>query len=135
MKLYVAGSLATSEDLRRLMEVQDVLKKAGFEVLNPLVFNYTRILDFRGKVDMAKWVADRDLTMLKEADVVVALGDKPSFGAAMETFYAKRVLNKRVILIASKPTRSPWMVAMADIILDGLSRLVDEIRKLTTETK
>jgi nucleoside 2-deoxyribosyltransferase len=36
MKIYVAGSFATRKGVKRVLELQNTLRKAGFEVLNQL---------------------------------------------------------------------------------------------------
>lgn len=100
------------------MKLQNALRRAGFEVLNQLeAFDYTRIEDFRAEIELGKRIIRNDLDLLKQADVVVALADEPSFGLGAEIFCAKRVLKKKVIAIASKPAKSPWIVCHADVIL------------------
>jgi nucleoside 2-deoxyribosyltransferase len=90
MKIYVAGSFATRKGVENVLKLQSILRKAGFEVLNQLeAFNYSGIEDFRVKVKLGKRVIENDLGLLKQADVVVALADEPSFGIGAEIFYAK----------------------------------------------
>jgi nucleoside 2-deoxyribosyltransferase len=123
-KIYVAGSFATREGVKKVLELQDALRKAEFEVLNQLeAFDYTRIKDFRAEMELGKRVIENDLSLLKQADVIVALADQPSFGIGAEVFYAKHVLKKKVIAIASKPARSPWIVSNADVVLKTYSAI------------
>jgi nucleoside 2-deoxyribosyltransferase len=128
-KIYVAGFFATREGVKRVLELQETLRKAGFEVLNQLeAFDYTGIKDFRTEVELGKRVIENDLSLLKQADVIVALADQPSFGMGAEVFYAKHVLKKNVIAIASKPAKSPWVVSNADRVLKTYS--VEDLIKI-----
>lgn len=44
MKVYVAGSLTASKSMKKVSELQNALRRAGFEVLNQLeAFDYTEI--------------------------------------------------------------------------------------------
>lgn len=119
MKIYVAGSFATHKGVKRVLELQNTLRKAGFEVLNQLeAFDYTRIDDFRAEVELGKRIIENDLGLLEQADAVVALADEPSFGIGAEVFYAKRILKKKIVAIVTKPAKSPWVVSHADAILE-----------------
>ena len=122
MKIYVAGSFATPKGVKRVRELQNTLRKAGFEVLNQLeAFDYTRIEDFRAEVELGKRIIRNDLGLLEQADVIVALADEPSFGIGAEIFYAKQILKKKIIAIVTKPAKSPWIVSYADTILETCS--------------
>ena len=119
MKIYVAGSFATPKGVKRVRELQNTLRRAGFEVLNQLeAFDYTRIEDFRAEVELGKSIIENDLGLLEQADVIVALADEPSFGIGAEIFYAKQILKKRIIAIVTKPAKSPWVISNANVILE-----------------
>ena len=119
MKIYVAGSFATRKGVKRVLELQNSLRKAGFEVLNQLgAFDYTRIEDFRARVKLGKRIIENDLSLLEQADVIVALADESSFGIGAEAFYAKQILKKKIVAIVTKPAKSPWIVSHADVILE-----------------
>jgi nucleoside 2-deoxyribosyltransferase len=121
-KIYVAGSFATRKGVEKVLKLQETLRKAGFDVLNQLeAFDYTGIEDFRAEGELGERIIEKDLRLLRQADVIVALADQPSFGIGAEVFYAKHVLKKRVIAIASKPARSPWIVSNADVVLKTYS--------------
>ena len=122
MKIYVAGSFATRKGVRRVLDLQDALRKAGFEVLNQLeAFDYTGIEDFRVEVELGKRIIEKDLGLLEQADLIVALADEPSFGIGAEVFYAKQILKKKIVAIVTEPARSPWIVSHADAILEEYS--------------
>lgn len=132
MKIYVAGSFATRKGVKRVRALQDALRKAGFEVLNQLeAFDYTGIEDFRAEVELGKRIVKSDLGLLKQADVVVALADEPSFGIGAEVFYAKQILKKRIVAVVTKPAKSPWIVSHADTIIPryAVEDLVEVLKK------
>lgn len=130
MKIFVAGSFATRKGVERVLKLQNTLKKAGFEVLNQLeTFDYTRIEDFRGEVELGKRIIENDLSLLEQADVMVVLADEPSFGIGAEVFHAKRILKKKIFAIVAKPAKSPWIVSHADVVLETYST-EDLLKKL-----
>lgn len=77
-------------------------------------------------MELGKRIIENDLGLLEQADAIVALADEPSFGIGAEVFYAKQILKEKVIAIATKPARSPWIVSQADVTLEKYS-----FRKLT----
>jgi len=122
MRVYVAGSFSEPRSVKKALGLQAVLRRAGFEVLNQLEFlDYTQVKDFRDEIDLGKSVLEHDLSLLREADVIFALADEPSFGTGAEVFYAKRILGKKVVALATEPAKSPWIVTHADKILKRYS--------------
>ncbi len=122
MKIYVAGSFTTSKGVKKVLELQNILGKAGFEVLNQLeAFDYTVVEDFRAEVELGKRIVENDLDLLEQVDVIVALADEPSFGIGAEVFYAKQILKKTIIAIVTKPAKSPWVISNANVILETYS--------------
>jgi len=133
MKIYVAGSFASRKGVMRVLELQNTLRKSGFEVLNQLeAFDYTRIKDFRTEIELGKRIIENDLSLLKQADVIVAFANEPSFGMGAEVFYAKRILKKKIIAIISKPTKSPWIVSHADVVVekDSVEDMIKALKRL-----
>jgi len=70
---------------------------------------------------LGKKIMKSDLSLLEKADVIVALADDSSFGTGAEVFYAKQILKKKIIAIATKPAKSPCIVSHADVILETYS--------------
>ncbi len=134
VKVYVAGSFQTVRDIERVVELQQRLREEGLDVLNQLEpFEWRREYDFLLEVRLAKRVIEYDLSLLKEADVIVALADKPSFGVGAEVIYAKRVLNKKVVAVLTAKAKSPWIVMHADAIVCSFdpSRITKAVRQVT----
>ena len=133
MKIYVAGSFTTRKGVKKVLELQNALRKAGFEVLNQLeAFDYTRIEDFRAEVELGRRIIENDISLLKQADVIVALADEPSFGISAEVFYGKHILKKKIIVIVTKPAKSPWIVSHANVILETYS--ADDLIKVLKDS-
>jgi len=90
------------------------------------VLDYSHIQDFRDRKELAANIVEKDLELVKEADIVVAMCDVPSFGTAIELFVAKK-LGKTVIVFSKQPVASPWPIAFSDYIVDteeNLSKLL-----------
>lgn len=133
MKVYVAGSFITIKDIQRVVDLQNALRKEGLNVLNQLEpFKWDKLYDFRNELDLARRIIKYDLSLLKKADVIVALANKPSFGTGAEVIYAKRVLRKKVVAIVTKPMRSPWILIHADVVVDSFDakKIAEAIRSL-----
>jgi hypothetical protein len=66
-----------------------------------------------------------------QADVLVVIAKKPSYGTAIEVFIAKNY-GKNIILLAKDPIPTPWPVTFSDYIVtsqDRLVRLLHELQK------
>ena len=133
MRVYVAGPFTTIKGIRKVIEIQKALEGAGIQVLNQLEpFEWRKFYDFRQDPDLAKQIVEYDLSLVRKADLIVVLADKPSWGSGAEVFYAKALLEKLVIAIVTRPARSPWIVHHSDIVLEELDveKLVEAIKKL-----
>ncbi|HID90554.1 TPA: hypothetical protein EYP44_01175 [Candidatus Bathyarchaeota archaeon] len=134
MRVYVAGSFDTPDDIRRVVRTQGLLREAGIEVLNQLDVSFIEVRDFRGRAGLARRIVEHDLGLVGRADAVIALADKPSFGTAIEVFFAKHVLKRSVIVLATKPVRSPWVVAFADKVARDEPELVRLVKEMAASS-
>jgi len=70
--------------------------------------------DYRGREldpGIAEEIVNGDMADIEESDALLVYFDKPSVGTAMETFYAKRILGKLVVVLdASDKPLSPWLL-------------------------
>jgi len=118
IKIFVAGSLSSPIGLRKILKLQDKLRKAGFKVIDQFKsFNYVKVKDFRSKIKLAKKIVKHDISLIKKSNLVIVFADEPSFGTGAEVFYAKQILRNKVIAIATRKVKSPWIVAHADLVL------------------
>ncbi|MDE1829362.1 MAG: hypothetical protein KGI25_03460 [Thaumarchaeota archaeon] len=111
--------------------MSDFLTKNGFEISNQFNqdrMDYSKIRDFRTRKSLSRSIIRHDLRLVKESDVLVVL-PTPSFGAAMEMFFAKE-LGKETILFSEKPIPSPWPVNFADFITRDRKSLLATLNRI-----
>ena len=131
MKLIVCGPIAYG-NIREIKELQRSLREEGFEAIDQFQdkkMDYSSIEDFRGKKRLAEKIVRNDLKFIEKCDVVVAICDKPSFGTAIEIYYAKK-LGKKVIVLNKEAQQSPWPIAFADQLVKNKEELIEALLKL-----
>jgi nucleoside 2-deoxyribosyltransferase len=117
MKLMVCGPVARG-GIEKIRCFQDFLRRNGFDLIDQFQFeamDYSRIQDFRGKNELSKKIVKNDLDFIENCDAIVALCDEPSFGTAIEIYYAKNK-GKKVIIFNERPQPSPWPIAYKDFL-------------------
>ena len=131
MKLLVCGPVAHG-NIQKIRELQNFLKKEGFNVIDQFreeEMDYSSIRDFRDKKRLAERIVENDLKFIEECDVMVAVCDKPSFGTAIEIYYAKK-LGKKVIVLNEEAQPSPWPIAFAEQVVRSKEELIEVLLKL-----
>ena len=116
MRIMVCGPIG-SKGIHKIKKMSAFLTKNGFEISSQLDqgrMDYSKICDFRTRKNLSRSIVKHDLKMVKDSDVLVVLST-PSFGAAMEMFFAKE-LGKKTVLFSENPMPSPWPVNFADFI-------------------
>lgn len=81
--------------------------------------------DYRGRElepGIAAEIVAGDIEDIQRCDAILVLFDKPSVGTAMEVFYAKHDLGKRVVVIdrSDKPL-SPWLLHHSDLVVKTIA--------------
>ena len=115
-------------------DLYSFLCSKGFNVVNHIMdrrMNYSAIKDFRRRKRLSGKIVEHDLNYVRQADVLVVIADRPSYGTAIEVFIAKKY-GKKIILLAKDPIPTPWLVNFSDYILtsqDGLVRLLHRLEK------
>ena len=115
-------------------DLYSFLCSKGFNVVNHIMdrrMNYSAIKDFRRRKRLSGKIVEHDLNYVRQADVLVVIADRPSYGTAIEVFIAKKY-GKKIILLAKDPIPTPWLVNFSDYILtsqDGLVRLLHKLEK------
>lgn len=85
--------------------------------------------DFRGREDETfKEIVRGDKTDIESCDCLLAYCPKPSFGTAMEVFFAWQ-LGKLVIVVNESPKVSPWIRYHASIIKPSIAEAVEYLKK------
>jgi len=97
MKIYFAGSIRGGrEDKELYLEIIKHLQKYGNVLTEHIGNKDLTKLGEDGLID--KWIYDRDMNWLKEADIVIAEVTSPSLGVGYEIATAER-LNKRILCL------------------------------------
>lgn len=129
LKVIVCGAIA-NKGISKIRKFQSLLKEKGFHVIDQVSDKYYgKIKDFRDKKKLAEEIVKHDLDSIKESDVVVALIDRPSFGVAIEIYFAT-ILGKKVIIMSKRRVPSPWPIAFSDKIVHNEERLILALREL-----
>ena len=131
MKIMVCGPIA-GKGVDEIKILQKILIESGFQVINQLRagMNYSYIDDFRNKKQLAERIVTSDLKSIEKSDIIVAICNEPSFGTAIEIYYAKK-LGKKVIVLNEQAQPSPWPIAFADQIVKSKEELVKKLRKMS----
>ncbi|MCP8310998.1 MAG: nucleoside 2-deoxyribosyltransferase [Candidatus Methylarchaceae archaeon HK01B] len=129
MKIVVCGSIG-DKGVSEIREIQSLLKKEGFDVIDQISYeDYSQIKDFRDKKYLAEDITKHDLDFIRESDVVVALFDGPSYGVAVEIYFAKQ-MGKKVVFMSKRRVSSPWPIALSDRIVYDEEQLVSTLKEL-----
>lgn len=132
MKVMVIGSLASKKDFDKIKYFQKKISELNFEIINQLDLDYGDIENFYGEKDFAKRIVMHDISKLMDSDIVIALGDIPSWGTSMEILISK-LLGKKVIFFVKENVRSPWPVYFSDKLVRGEKELFEFLTSLRSK--
>ena len=96
----VSGSIGY-RGIDKIGRLNPILLKEGFGIVDYLVSkgaDYSDIKDLRDKKKLSHQIVNHDLEYVEKSDVLVVLGNRPSYGAAIEMFIAKSS-GKRVLMV------------------------------------
>lgn len=129
----VCGSIGYSGKADDIRNMYLFLKSKGFSITSHLTqdetMNYSDITDFRNKENLSRQIVNHDLRYIKKTDVIVVIGNGPSYGAAIEMFVAKKS-GKKVILFAKDPIPTPWPINFSDYRVKNEDELIELLNKL-----
>lgn len=132
MKIMICGSIGYG-GLNEIKETQSILRENGFVVVDHIFeenTDFSHIRDFRDRKELASKIVEHDLNHIQHCDIVVVLLDRPSYGAAVEMFVAKKT-GKTVISLCKKPIPTPWPVFLSDTLVADEKELISALTKLT----
>ena len=118
--VYLAGGIhglsdAESADWRNLVAAALGVR---YEILDPLR------RDYRGcEGSHASAIVRDDLADISRTDIVLVKADRPSWGTAMEAWFAHSK-EKRVIVVSAGPNPSPWLIYCATDLVDTMGQAV-----------
>ena len=127
----VCGSIGFG-GIETIREFYDWLKNQGYDVINHIEsenMDYSHIKDFRNELELSKKIVEHDLEFIKQADILVVLGDSPSFGTAIESFVAKNE-GKKIILFSPNPLPTPWPLFFSDFHVKSKEELLDTLKNI-----
>lgn len=131
MKIIVCGPIAYGS-IRRIRSLQKILEQEKFDVIDQFYskeMDYSDIKDFRDNKKLAEKIVLNDLSFIEKSDLIIAICDQPSFGTAIEMYYAKQ-LGKMVIVLNEVEQPSPWPIAFADIIVKDITSLLNVLKTI-----
>ena len=136
MKIMVCGSIGYGgvDDIKKFYSI---LEENGFEILNHIIskgMDYSDIKDFRHQKELSAKIVEHDLDFLNQADVIVVLADKASYGTAIELFVAKQS-GKKIILLAKNPIPTPWPIYYSDTIVTSEEDLITLLGQINSKVK
>ncbi|MBS7287629.1 MAG: hypothetical protein KIH01_02480 [Candidatus Freyarchaeota archaeon] len=112
LKVFVCGSVGYGGK-GEILRLQEVLREAGYSVVDQFEeADYSNISDFRGDEELCRRIALMDLEKCRDADVVVLIATRPSFGATVEALLSS-LRGKPVIAYCPGEVRSPWPLYIA----------------------
>lgn len=129
MKVLIIGSVAYGgiDEIKRL---QEFLRRNEFEIINQFEnADYTNVEDFRDKKELCKRIVENDLSKVDEADVIVLIADKPSFGAMAEAFYAY-LKGKTIVALCKDKVKSPWPIFFSNKIVKDENELLNTLKNI-----
>lgn len=129
MNIMVCGSIGYG-GIDELRALQDGLVENGFDVVDHLddSMDYSHVEDFRDRPELCEEIVDHDFSCVEEADVIVAIIGKPSYGTAMEVFRAQQ-LGKSVFSYCSEPVASPWPIHFSDAVFTEKEALFNGLQQ------
>lgn len=136
LKIIVCGSIGFGgiDDIRNL---QRKIKENGLTIIDHISeegMDYSDITDFRDHQDLSREIVEHDLRFVEEADIIVALVSKPSFGTAIEMYIAKQK-GKHVIVLADRPIPTPWPIFLSTKTVKTEEDLLIALKEIEQKSK
>jgi len=99
MKVYFACSIKGGGDTSNYLTILTAIKEAGGDVLSEIFVHDA--INFGGSPLPADQIYDRDVTMINDADLVIAEVSNPSLGVGYELAYAEK-LGRPILCLFNK---------------------------------
>lgn len=108
MTVYLAGGMQGLSYAKAAGWRLRAAKLLDDDVLDPMRRDYREKLN--GTFLQAAEIVEADLQDIRDSDVLLAYCEKPSWGTAMEMWYADAKAGVPVVAIVPEGTPSPWLV-------------------------
>lgn len=128
-KVYLAGPIhgcSDAECMQWRRQANELLGTHGFSCVDPM------FRDYRGREEhTADSIVKEDLGWIEASDIVLVNANRPSWGTAMECYYATST-GKTVIAFTSATAISPWLRAHTTVIFYTLENACRSITEHAT---
>jgi nucleoside 2-deoxyribosyltransferase len=124
MKIYLAGPIHGRLDVECKAwrsEAAGILGVHDIECVDPMRHDYRGVEE-----EAAEEIVVMDKDLLCECDMVLVNANEPSWGTAMEVFYANSI-GKDVVAFSNAESISPWLRVHATAIFGTLSQALSGI--------
>jgi nucleoside 2-deoxyribosyltransferase len=130
-KIIVCGSIGYG-GIDTIKEIRDLLRKNYFNIIDHISkedMDYTDIKDFRDDKSLSEKIVKHDLEYIDQADIIVVITERPSFGTAIEQYHAYNK-KKDVVLFSEKPVPTPWPIHFSTYIAKSKEELIKILIKI-----
>ncbi len=121
--VYLCGAIngCTDAECKDWREFAKVGLKDSCELLDPMRRDYRGIED-----DSVNAIVSFDIQDINASDIVLAIADVPSWGTAMEIYYAYSI-GVEVVTVCGQQRISPWLRRHSSVIFRTISEAIDHI--------
>lgn len=130
-RIIICGSIGYG-GIEKIKELRDFLIKNEFLVIDHISkenMDYSKIDDFREKKELSKKIVSHDLNYIDQAEILIVITERPSFGTAIEQYYAYK--KKKIIIIFSEDAvPTPWPIRFSTYIVKSKMELIKTLIKL-----
>ena len=130
-KIIICGSIGYG-GIEKIKDLQEFLKNNDYLIIDHISkkkMNYSEIKDFRDKKELSKKIVTYDLTQIDQADIIIVIAEKPSFGTAVEQYYALKK-NKIIVLFSENPVPTPWPIYFSSLIAKSKEELLKILKRM-----
>lgn len=122
--LYLCGGIngLSDVDAKGWREQATAALTERFAVRDPMARDYRR-----REAENVDAIVDGDLADIRACDVLLVNASRPSWGTAMEVYFAHSV-GRYVVAFGAGPSPSPWLVRHSHFIAGDLNAAIDHAR-------
>jgi len=131
----VCGSVGFG-GLEGLEALKRKLRERSFHVIEQFAGagRSARVRDFRTRRSLCRKIMRRDLSLVRRADAILVVADRPSFGAGVEMYIASTA-GKPVVALCPRRMPSPWPIALATHLVRSEKELLRTLRLIQRHHK
>ncbi len=124
--VYLCGGINGLSD----EDATDWREAAKAELFNTVEFLDPMRRDYRGReMECVDEIVDGDLVDVINSDIILVNAVRPSWGTAMECFFAAS-MGKTIVTVCQKDSPSPWLVRHSTVIVKSFAEAFNKIEEL-----